>query len=52
MKLSVIIITKNEVENIAACIKSVAFADEFIVVDSGSTDGTVEVARALAPGWK
>ncbi|CAB3690248.1 MAG: glycosyltransferase family 2 protein [Achromobacter pulmonis] len=47
MKLSVIVITKNEAANIAECLKSVAFADEFIVVDSGSTDGTVELARAL-----
>ena len=38
MKLSVIIITKNEAANIAKCLKSVDFADEFIVVDSGSTD--------------
>lgn len=45
MKLSVIIITKNEAANIKACLESVAFADEFIVVDSGSTDGTVELAR-------
>ncbi len=57
MKLSVIIITKNEAANIAECLKSVSFADEFIVVDSGSTDGTVELARALGavvevtPDW-
>jgi glycosyltransferase involved in cell wall biosynthesis len=46
MKLSVIIITKNEAGNIQACLDSVAFANEWIIVDSGSTDGTVEIARA------
>jgi len=46
MKLSVIIITKNEAANIQACLDSVAFANEWIIVDSGSTDGTVELARA------
>lgn len=45
--LSVIIITKNEAQNIAACLESVRFADEVIVLDSGSTDGTQEIARNL-----
>ncbi len=44
MKLSVIIITKNEADRIAACLASVAFADEIIVVDSGSTDATCDIA--------
>jgi glycosyltransferase involved in cell wall biosynthesis len=43
--LSVVIITKNELRHIAACLESVRFADEIIVLDSGSTDGTVEIAR-------
>lgn len=46
MTLSVIIITKNEAHNIGACLDSVAFADECIVVDSGSTDDTCDIARA------
>jgi len=45
MKLSVIIITKNEAANIRDCLDSVKFANEWIIVDSGSTDGTVEIAR-------
>ncbi|WP_419204231.1 glycosyltransferase family 2 protein [Bordetella trematum] len=57
MSLSVIIITKNESANILGCLESVAFADEFIVVDSGSTDDTVELARSfgakvqVTPDW-
>lgn len=43
--LSVIIITKNEASNIEACLDSVAFADEVIVLDSGSTDATVQLAK-------
>ncbi|MFA5663992.1 glycosyltransferase family 2 protein [Castellaniella sp.] len=46
MKLSVIIITKNEAAHIGACLDSVAFADERIVLDSGSTDATCAIARA------
>ncbi|WP_372524535.1 glycosyltransferase family 2 protein [Piscinibacter sp.] len=43
--LSVIVITRNEAHNIAGCLGSVAFADEWVVVDSGSTDGTREIAQ-------
>lgn len=43
--LSVIIITKNEAHNIVECLKSVIFADEIIVVDSGSEDDTVKLAK-------
>lgn len=44
--LSVIIITLNEARHIAECLDSVGFADEVIVVDSGSGDGTRDIARA------
>ncbi|MDH5580990.1 MAG: glycosyltransferase family 2 protein [Bdellovibrionales bacterium] len=45
MKLSAVIITLNEASNIARAIKSVQFADEVIVFDSFSTDGTQQIAR-------
>jgi glycosyltransferase involved in cell wall biosynthesis len=44
--LSAIIITRNEARNIAACLESVAFCDERIVVDCGSDDDTVQVSAA------
>ncbi|MBS0288796.1 MAG: glycosyltransferase family 2 protein [Proteobacteria bacterium] len=56
-KLTVIVITKNEAHNIVDCLKSVSFADEIIVFDSGSTDGTPELCRAytdkviVTPDW-
>ncbi|NIR13001.1 MAG: glycosyltransferase, partial [Desulfobacterales bacterium] len=45
--LSVAIITKDEEERLPDCLKSVTFADEVLVVDSGSTDGTVELAKSF-----
>ena len=48
-ELSVIIITKNEGLNIRACLESVAWADEIIVVDSGSQDNTVAICREFTP---
>ncbi|KHN89881.1 lipopolysaccharide biosynthesis protein [Pectobacterium actinidiae] len=43
--LSIGIITKNESELIEECLQSISWADEIIVVDSGSTDNTVEIAH-------
>ena len=46
--ISVVIITFNESENIARCIQSVQkIADEILVVDSLSSDNTVEIAQSL-----
>lgn len=44
-RLSGIVITKNEARNLEACLASMSFCDEIIVVDSGSTDGTQDIAR-------
>lgn len=43
--LSVAVITRNEAQNLDRCLRSIAWADEIVVVDSGSTDKTVEIAR-------
>ena len=45
MRLSVIIITKNEEKNIRICLDSIAWVDEIIVLDSGSTDATVAICK-------
>ena len=47
MNLSVILIAKNEEASIARALRSVAWADEIVVVDSGSADRTVDIAREL-----
>jgi glycosyltransferase involved in cell wall biosynthesis len=44
--LSVVIITRDEEEAIGAALDSVAFADEIVLLDSGSRDRTVEIARS------
>src|SRR5215475_1473150 len=55
-RLSVTIITLNEAAHIAAAIDSASFADEILVVDSGSSDGTTDIAaskgvRVLTRAW-
>jgi glycosyltransferase involved in cell wall biosynthesis len=45
-KVSVTVITLNEAAHIDACLAAVAWADDVLVVDSGSTDGTADLARA------
>jgi glycosyltransferase involved in cell wall biosynthesis len=47
ISLSVAIITKDEEANLPGCLKSVAFARQIVVVDSGSADGTLEIARGF-----
>jgi len=47
MKISVYIIAFNEVDKIRDCINSVLWADEIVVADSHSTDGTTEIANEL-----
>ena len=46
-ELSAVIMTKNEEAKIARCIRSVLWADEVLVIDSGSTDATREIATSL-----
>ena len=50
MKISLVVIAKNEAEKISACIGSAAdLVDEVLVVDSGSTDGTQALAELVMP---
>src|ERR1700744_2077544 len=47
MLLSVAIITLNEEQNLSRTLASVRWADEIVIVDSGSTNRTVEIARSF-----
>jgi glycosyltransferase involved in cell wall biosynthesis len=57
-RLSAIVIAKNEAANIADCLDSLAFCDELVVLDGGSSDDTVALAKAKgarvvsAPDWR
>jgi glycosyltransferase involved in cell wall biosynthesis len=46
-RLSAIVIARNEAKNIAACLDSLAFCDEWIVVDGGSEDATAKLAEGM-----
>lgn len=56
--LTVAVLTHNEALRIEACLRSAAFADQLLVVDSGSEDDTVAIAKSLGaevhsyPDWK
>lgn len=57
--ISACVIAKDEVDRIQGCLESLVFCDEILVLDSGSTDGTVDLCRRLGarvietdwPGW-
>lgn len=46
MKLSVVVITKNEQDMIKTCLESIKWADEIVVIDNGSTDKTVDISKS------
>jgi len=46
LPFSVVVITKNAASQLGAALESASFADEIVVVDSGSNDGTAELATA------
>ena len=56
-RVSAVIITRDEARNLPACLASLAWCDEIVVLDSGSTDDTVRIAReagarvSVTPDW-
>lgn len=46
-RLAILILTRNEEVHIEACMESASFADEIVVVDSGSTDRTQAIAESM-----
>ena len=56
--LTIAVLTKNEAHRIEACLASAAFADQVLVVDSGSSDNTVALSRQAGaevfeyPDWQ
>jgi len=46
-KISACIISYNEVDHIARCIRSLSFCDQILIIDSGSDDGTIALAESL-----
>ena len=54
--LSIVILTKNEEDHLQDCLESCQWAEDILVVDSGSRDRTVEIARSFGAyvihqGW-
>jgi glycosyltransferase involved in cell wall biosynthesis len=47
-KLTISVLTKNETHQIRRCLQSAAFADEILVIDNGSMDDTVDIARSMS----
>ena len=43
MKVSVLLLTFNEVGNLSRCLEALEWCDDIAIVDSGSTDGTLEI---------
>ena len=53
IKLSAVVLAKNEEKNIIPCLKSLEFADEIIIVDDNSTDDTIsQISKLKSQNYK